>query len=44
MPGLDEEVIARAPTAEAPKTMLMAASSLSLCTNCPPTSGIRRDM
>ena len=29
MPGLEDAVMARLPVAEAPKTMLMAASSLS---------------
>ncbi len=34
----------RAPAAAAPKTMLMAASSLSAWRKVPPTFGIRRDM
>ena len=44
MPGLDEEVMARSPTAAAPYTMLMAAISLSACMKVPPSSGSLRDM
>jgi len=44
MPGLEELVIVRLPVAAAPKTMLIAANSLSLCTNTRPSSAIRRDM
>ena len=39
-----ELVIALLPVADAPKTMLIAASSLSLCTNTRPSSGILLDM
>ena len=44
MPQLDEEVMAGMPQAPAPSSMLMAATSLSACTNWPPHSGSRRDM
>jgi len=44
MPGLEELVIALLPTAEAPKTMLIAANSLSLWTNTLPSSGILLDI
>ena len=44
MPGLEEDVMTRAPVPAAPYTMLIAASSLSACRKHPPTSGIRADM
>ena len=44
MPGEEELVIARMPAAAEPRTMLIAASSLSDWMKIPPTSGIRRDM
>ena len=40
MPGLDEVVIALLPVAEAPNTILIAASSLSVCTKTRSSSGI----
>src|SRR5215469_2367013 len=39
-PGPEDAVITRAPAAAAPYTMLMAATSLSACTNVPPTCGM----
>ena len=42
--GLDELVIARLPVAAAPKTIFIAASSLSHCTKTLPSWGIRRAM
>ena len=44
MPGLEDDVIARAPAAAAPKTMLIAATSLSACRKQPSTLGMRRAM
>ena len=44
MPGLDELVIERTPEPAAPYTILMAAISLSACTNTPPISGILTDI
>ncbi len=44
IPGEEEEVMARAPAAAAPKTMLMAATSLSACRKVPPTFGRRAAM
>jgi len=44
MPGPLEDVIARAPAAAAPSTMLMAAISLSDWMNTPPAAGRRRAM
>ncbi len=44
MPGEEEEVMARAPAAAAPITMLIEATSLSACRNTPPSSGRRRAM
>ena len=44
MPGLEEEVMTRAPAPPAPYTMLIAASSLSACRKHPPTCGKRSDM
>ena len=44
MPGDEDDVMTRAPAAEAPYTMLMAAISLSACRNVPPTLGMRLDM
>jgi hypothetical protein len=43
MPGEEEVVKASSPVAVAPKTMLLAPSSLSACTKLPPTSGMRRE-
>ena len=43
-PGPEELVIARWPAAAAPITMLMPASSLSVCTKSPPASGMCEDM
>jgi len=40
IPGLEEEVIARAPPAEAPKIMLMEATSLSAWMKHPSASDI----
>ena len=40
-PGLEDDVMARAPAADAPYTMLMAAISLSACRYVPPTLGMR---
>jgi hypothetical protein len=37
MPGLEEEVMARAPAAEAPRSMLMEATSLSAWMKQPST-------
>jgi hypothetical protein len=39
IPGLDDEVIALVPVAEAPKSRLMEAISLSAWINCPPRGG-----
>ena len=44
MPGLLDEVIARAPATEAPSTMLMAAISLSDWMKTPPVSPMRLAM
>ena len=44
IPGLDEDVIARAPADAAPYTMLIAAISLSACRYVPPIFGMRLDM
>ena len=38
IPGLEEEVMARAPAALAPRTMLMAAISLSAWMKVPPST------
>jgi len=38
MPGLDDEVMARAPAALAPRIMLMAAISLSAWMKVPPST------
>ena len=40
MPGDDDDVMTRAPAAEAPSTILMAAISLSACSDSPPRLGI----
>ncbi len=42
MPGLELVTSTRAPAAEAPSAMLIAASSLSAWTKTRPSSGIRR--
>jgi hypothetical protein len=39
IPGLEEEVIALAPVAEAPKSRLIEAISLSAWMNSPPIAG-----
>ena len=44
IPGEEELVMARAPAAAAPKIILIAASSDSLCTKTRPSSGMRRDI
>src|SRR5699024_6833178 len=44
MPGDEDDVMARAPAAAAPYTMLIAATSLSACRYVPPTLGMRLDM
>ena len=44
IPGLDEDVITRAPAPAAPYTIFIAATSLSACRNVPPTLGSRADM
>src|SRR5690606_37272277 len=40
-PGLDDDVMTRTPAVAAPYTMLIAATSLSACTNARPSSGMR---
>ncbi len=42
--GEEEEVITRAPTEEAPNTILIAAISDSACRKVPPILGIRFDI
>ena len=42
MPGLELETRTLAPAADAPRAMLIAASSLSAWTKVRPSSGIRR--
>ena len=44
MPGPLDDVMARAPAAAAPSTMLMAAISLSDWMKTPPAPGMRRAM
>jgi hypothetical protein len=44
MPGLEDDVMARAPAAAAPKTILMAASSDSDWMKTPPVSSMRLAM
>ena len=44
MPGEEELVMQRVPTAAAPNSMETEATSLSPCTNTPPTSGSLLDM